>query len=88
MVYNCLDKQWFKIQAITMMLRNSIGKRVLTSLGVRTWGYMIGCFSSASTNKQNERLLYSKEGKREYGECKNVYIFRAKYCCEDVSLFA
>ena len=30
----------------------------------------------------------SKEGKRGYDEYENVYIFRAKYCCEDVSLFA
>ena len=30
----------------------------------------------------------SKEGKMGHDEYENAYIFRAKYCCEDVSLFA
>ena len=36
----------------------------------------------------NEKPSTSKGRKRGYGECENVYIFRAKYCCEDVSLLA
>ena len=35
-----------------------------------------------------ECFLGSKEGKRGYEEYENVCIFRAKYCCKDVSLFA
>ena len=36
----------------------------------------------------NEKPSTSKGRKRGYGECESVYIFRAKYCCEDVSLLA
>ena len=46
--------------------------------GVRIWDY--------KEDTQNICLNQKKE-KGGYGECENVYIFRAKYCCEDVSLF-
>ena len=32
--------------------------------------------------------IYPKEGKRGCGGCENVYNFRAKYCCKDVSWLA
>ena len=60
----------------------------LITLLITTTVFRSHCFADCRLSTVCVYLHPSKGRKRGFGECENVYIFRAIYFCEDVSCFA